>query len=55
MRISKTVLYRVSINEEFKQARISILLSTISLPGSVFHTYTMVDTRCEGQSFIDLE
>jgi len=55
MRISKTALYGVSVDEEFKRARASILPSTISLPGSVFHTYTMVDTRCEGQSFIDLE
>ena len=55
MRISKTALYGVSVDEEFKRARASILPSTISLPGSVFHTYTMVDTGCEGQSFIDLE
>jgi len=48
MRISKTALYGVSVDEEFKQARTSILPSTISLPGSVFHTYTMVDTGYEG-------
>jgi len=55
IRISKTALYGLSINKEFKRARASILPSTISLPSLVFHTYTIVDTRCEGQSFIDLE
>jgi len=55
IRISKIALYGLSIDEEFKQARISILPSTISLPSLVFHTYTIVDTRCEGQLFINLE
>jgi len=43
-----TALYRLSINEEFKRAYILILPSTISLPSLVFHTYTIVDTRCKG-------
>jgi len=46
--MSKTVLYRLYIDKEFKRARALILPSTISLPSLVFHTYTIVDTRYEG-------
>jgi len=55
LRISNAAIYGIPIEEEFQRSSAPILPSAIRIGQEEISTYSLLDSGCEGYSFVDLD